>query len=326
MASIRYRNGKYQVRILRKGFPQATRSFQKKQDAERWARSTEAEIDTGCFANPTLANKTTFKEIIERYMNEVVPSMRGAKEDLIRLNAIARRPIAQYSMQQLTPQKIGEYRDERMKEVSAGTLIREFAYFSSIINHARREWGINIVNPMALVRKPSTPQGRNRILHEDEQIRLFEELQPINRRSIWMLPLVQFALETGMRKGEMLTLLWSNVDVQRQIAFLPLTKNGESRVVPLSKNAVEILTNLPKLEKRVFPINAAAVSANFARARKRAELNDFHFHDLRHTAITKLAQKLPNILELASVTGHKQIRMLQRYHHPNAEELAKKLG
>ena len=165
MASIRYRNGKYQVRILRKGFPQATRSFQKKQDAERWARSTEAEIDTGCFANPTLANKTTFKEIIERYMNEVVPSMRGAKEDLIRLNAIARRPIAQYSMQQLTPQKIGEYRDERMKEVSAGTLIREFAYFSSIINHARREWGINIVNPMALVRKPSTPQGRNRILH-----------------------------------------------------------------------------------------------------------------------------------------------------------------
>ena len=157
-------------------------------------------------------------------------------------------------------------------------------------------------------------------------MRLLEELQPINRRSIWMLPLVQFALETGMRKGEMLTLLWSNVDAHRQIAFLPLTKNGESRVVPLSKNAVEVLTNLPKLEKRVFPINAAAVSANFARARKRAELNDFHFHDLRHTAITKLAQKLPNILELASVTGHKQIRMLQRYHHPNAEELAKKLG
>ncbi len=327
MASISYRNGKYQARIIRKGYPSVTRTFLKKKDAQRWARLTEVEMDSGSFANPTLADKATFKEIIERYMREVTPNMRSKKEDLIRLNAIANRPIAQYSMRQLTPARIAEYRDERLKKVSDGTLIREFAYFSSIINHARREWGINVANPMPLVRKPPVPQGRNRILHEDEKARLFTALEPINRRSIWMLPLVQFALETGMRKGEMLMLQWSNVDVQRQIAFLPITKNGQSRVVPLSKKAIEILIGLPKTpDKRVFPINSAAVSANFAKARQRAELVDFHFHDLRHTAITALAKKLPNVLELASVTGHKQIRMLARYHHPNAEELAKKLG
>ncbi len=186
---------------------------------------------------------------------------------------------------------------------------------------------MNIINPISLIKKPPTPQGRTRILNDDEKERLFKALEPVNRRSIWMLPLVQFALETGMRRGEMLSLQWSNVDTHRQVAFLPLTKNGESRTVPLSKCATELLIKLPRTaDKRVFPINAAAVSENFVRARERANLVDFHFHDLRHTAITALAKKLPNVLELASVTGHKQLRMLARYHHPNAEELAKKLG
>jgi integrase len=142
-----------------------------------------------------------------------------------------------------------------------------------------------------------------------------------------MKPLVEFALETAMRRGEILGLLWTNVNLKDRTAFLELTKNGDSRTVPLSSRAVQILQNLPRDSgSSVFPINHASVSANFNRARKRANLEDFHFHDLRHTAITHLAKKLPNVLELAAVSGHKELRMLKRYHHPNPVELAIKIG
>ncbi len=321
------REGNWQALIRRKGYKPVTKSFNTKQEAERWARSIEADLDKGIYVDTTLAEKTSFKELIERYMREVIPTMRSTKEDLIRLNAITRHPICLLNMVSLTSTRLAEYRDERLKQVSSGTIIREFAYFSSIINHARREWGINITNPVVLVKKPTSPQGRNRILNDAEKIRLLSALEPIDRRSIWMKPLVEFALETAMRRGEMLGLLWANVNFDHQTAFLPLTKNGESRAVPLSTAAIAVLQNLPKTDDcRVFPINHAAVSANFVRARKRANLEDVHFHDLRHTAITMLAEKLPNVLELAAVSGHKELRMLKRYHHPNPVELAKKLG
>jgi integrase len=327
MAAIRFRNGVYQARISRKGYASISKSFLTKNDAVRWARSIEITFDNGSYTNSILAENTTFKEIIERYMREVTPKMKSAKEELIRLNALSKKPIAKLSMMALTSAKIAEYRDERLAEVSNGTVIRELAYFSSIINQSRREWGINIVNPISLVRKPKSPLGRTRILNDDERIRLFAALSSHDRQSIWMLPLVQFAIETAMRRGEMLSLLWVNVNLQRQVAFLPMTKNGESRAVPLSRRAVEILQELPNTEDpRVFPINAPAVSANFFRARILANLEDFRFHDLRHTAITALSKKLSNILELAAVTGHKELRMLKRYHHPDPEDLAKKLG
>lgn len=327
MATFRQRgSGFWQASVRRTNRDTVSKTFSTKQEAEKWARSIEADLDKGIYVDLALAEKTTFKEIIERYMREVTPTMRSEKEDLIRLNAIARHPICKLNMVSLTSARLAAYRDERLKAVSPGTVIREFAYFSSIINHARREWGINISNPVMLVRKPPSPQGRNRILNLEERIRLLGALEPTGRKSIWMKPLVEFALETAMRRGEMLSLLWKNVDLQKQIAFLELTKNGESRTVPLSTTAIAVLQQLQHIDERVFPINHAAVSANFAKARKRANLEDVHFHDLRHTAITLLAEKLPNVLELAAVSGRKELRMLKRYHYPNPIELAKKLG
>lgn len=159
MATIRLHGNKWQARIYKKGYSTQIRSFLTKRDAERWARQVEADIEKGAFTNSNLAEQTTFKELIQRYMREVTPSMRGKHEDLIRLNAITRRPISQSNMLLLTPTKIAEYRDERLKQVSSGTVIRELCYLSSIINHARREWGINIANPVSLVKKPPSPKG-----------------------------------------------------------------------------------------------------------------------------------------------------------------------
>jgi integrase len=142
-----------------------------------------------------------------------------------------------------------------------------------------------------------------------------------------MLPLVKLALETAMRRSELLGLRWEHINLQKRTIFLELTKNGTSRTVPLSTHAVQILDEMPRnIDGQVFPITHEVVSQAFNRARKRAGVKDIRFHDLRHIAITKLAQKLPNLIELSAVSGHKSLAMLKRYYHPSAEQLAEKLG
>lgn len=327
MATLRKRsNGHWQARV-RKANQTLTKTFINKADAEKWAKQVEVELDKGSFVNIALAERTTFAEIIERYIAEVLPTMRGGNADLIRLKALSKRPIAKLNMVALTPQRVAQLRDQRLKEVAPATVIRELAYVSSIINHARREWGININNPVLMIKKPVGPQGRSRVLDDVETARLINALKPTGRKSIWMQPLVQLALETAMRRGELLGLRWDHVDMLRRTAYLELTKNGESRIVPLSTKAIHVLQSMPRsIDGRVFPINHAAVSANFNRARKQAEIEGIRFHDLRRTAITMLAHKLPNLVELSAVSGHKSLAMLKRYYQPNAEQLAEKLG
>ena len=328
MASIRNRQGKWQARVIRKGYAPITKSFLVKQDAERWARQIESDIDRGSYTNLALAEKTLFKDVIERYVQEVTLKTRSMREDAYRLRALARHPIAKLRMTALTPIKVAEYRDERLKMVAPCSVIRELSYFSSIINHARREWGISMINPVPLVKKPPTPQGRNRILTEDELDRLYEALTPkIKSSNHWILPLTKFALESAMRRGEILGLRWEHIDLYKRTAFIPITKNGESRLVPLSTAAIEILKTLPRnLHGAVFPVTKFTLSAAIDRARIKAQLEDFHFHDLRHMAITRMAERLPNLIELSAVSGHKSLAMLKRYYHPNPEQLAKKLG
>jgi integrase len=327
MASFRQRGSKWQARIKRDGFPDQVKSFEAKAEAERWARSVESEMDRGGYSRPSKAQKTTLGDLIQRYMSEVLPSMKGAHEDAIRLRAVCRRPICKNSIAALTPAKVAEYRDLRLTEVAAGTVVRELAYLSSIINHGRREWAIYANNPVALVRKPTQPKGRERVLTSAERERLLAELQPTGRRNVWMLSVVVLALETGMRRSELLALRWGDINLERRTATLHMTKNGESRAVPLSTSAIQTLAAMPRsICGAIFPITACALAANFDKAVERADLPDLHFHDLRHTAITLMAKKLPNLIELAAVSGHKSLKMLQRYYHPNATELARKLG
>ena len=122
-------------------------------------------------------------------------------------------------------------------------------------------------------------------------------------------------------------LRWEHINFEKRIAHIPVTKNGESRLVPLSKAAIEILQRIPRgINGMVFQINGPALSAAVERARKKGNLIDFHFHDLRHMAITRLAEKLPNLIELSAVSGHKSLAMLKRYYHPDPELLAQKIA
>jgi len=256
--------------------------------------------------------------------------------EVIRLNAMEGREIAKVSLAQLTPRTIATYRDERLKQVLPVTVNRDLDDISAILNHARKEWGIPVANLVAEIRRPSRGKGRDRILELEEEKRLFMALQGGRNeqgrfvggtRNPWVKPVVQIALETAMRRGELLSLQWKNINFTKRTAYLPLTKNGDVRVVPLSQKAMQILQSLPRaISGKVFPLSAMALRKAFERACVYAGIENLHFHDLRHTATTRLAGKLPNLIELAAVTGHKDVRMLARYYHPKAEDMALKLG
>jgi integrase len=327
MASFRQRNGRWQARVRRQGHPDEVRTFTSRHDAEKWARSVETEIDRGSYLSTAEAQKYTFADLIDRYLREVLRGNRHEKLHAYRFRAMARSSLGRLNVVSMTPAAVAKYRDDRLCVVSAGAVIRELACISSIINHARKEWGISVANPVQLVRKPSAPRGRERVVSDGELASLVEVLQPVAKRSIWMRPLVLLALETAMRRGELLSLRWGDVDLDAHTAKLLETKNGEGRVVPLSSKAVEILREMPRdISGRVIPMTGFAVSKAWTTATIRAGLTDLHFHDLRHTAITRMAAKLPNLIELAAVSGHKSLRMLQRYYHPNPQALARKLG
>ncbi|MDB5742524.1 MAG: integrase family protein [Polaromonas sp.] len=327
MASIRQRSGKWQARVLREGYPAEVKSFTSRSEAQKWARQIESAMDGGGYQSRCDADKMLLSDALLRYAKEVSPTKRGHLDEVIRINALKRTKMAGYSMAKLSPAIVGGFRDERLKGVQAGAVIRDLSLLSSVINHARREWGVTVNNPCLLVKKPPTPPGRTRVLSTDEERRLLAAVAPTGRRNPEMLPLVQLALHTAMRRGELLALRWEHVSLAEQTAYLPTSKNGCPRLVPLSSVAVVVLASLTNCsDGPVFSIAAQTVAAAFTRATTRASIKGLRFHDLRHTATSRMADKLPNVIELAAVTGHSSIQMLKRYYHPNAQALAKKLG
>ena len=339
MAVIRNRgNFQFQAIIRRLGYQEQSRTFSTKKEAQSWAINIESEMVRGVFVSRVEAERTTLSEVIERYISEVCPKHKGCESETLRLRALARLPIGRRFMATLKPLDFARYRDERLKIRKPGTVVRELALYSAVIEVARKEWDINMNNPLSLVSKPSVRNERSRRLSEHEQALLMAEFDKETReangqlaaggvRNIWIKPLVLLALETAMRRGELLSLRWENIDLVKQVAFLPDTKNGDSRGVPLSKAAVALLQVLPRpIDGRVFATTAAAVKKSFSRAVLRAGLVDFHFHDTRHEATTRLGRKLPNIIELANVTGHRDVNMLRRYYNTTPAELALKLG
>ena len=303
------------------------KSFDSKADAERWARSLEAEVDRcGVLPDTRLAENTALSEILTRYRDEITPRKRSAVSETARINGILRRPICYRTLTLLSTADLAGYRDERLKTVSPATVVRELNTISHAIDTARREWGIHLAqNPCKLVRRPAPPRGRMRRLVADEERILLAAADA--GRSAYMRPLIVLAIETGMRRGELLTLEWKHVDLERRVAHLPLTKNGDPRDVPLSTRAIEVLRALKAGDTgRVFAVAPNAVRLGWERLVRRAGLVDLHFHDLRHEAVSRLFERGLNIVEVSAISGHKEMRMLQRYTHLRAEDLANRLG
>lgn len=336
MATIVKRGTTFQAKIRRHGYPLQTASFDTRAQAEAWARMIESEMDRGIFVNRYLAEQTLFSYVLTRYRDEVTPQKAGAEAECYKIAALLQDRISQYSMAALSSQVVADYRDRRLKKVSPSTVNRELNLIGAVITAAIKDYGIPMsANPVSMIRRPKNPPPRARRITPEEEQALLEALEAVDRddrgrfqsgpRNPWMKSFFILALETGARRSDLLRLRWSHVDLTRRIASLNTSKNGTGRVLPLSTRAVEQLTALPRVDDRVFPVTADSVKKAWQRAKRRAKLN-LRLHDARHEATSRLFEKGLNVMEVASITGHKDLRMLRRYTHIDAERLAAKLG
>lgn len=323
MASIRKHRNKWQARVKRGGIV-AEKSFQLKRDAELWARRTEAQIEIGSY-KPTTHDEPVspamLGDILRRFGSEIASHHRSATTAINVMTLI--RALGKVEIEDLDAQVVARWRDKRLTEVQPASVARELNTLSAILNHARREWCLPVPNPVKDIRRPRDSPHRARRLLPDELERLFSTLP-----GRWV-PIVQLALATAMRRGELLSLEWQHIDFKRHVAFLPITKNGFPRKVPLSSAAMKVLTELRPANDgglpRVFPITHAALDKAWRKACKAAAITDLHFHDLRHEAISRYFELGLNVMEVASISGHRSLAMLQRYTHLKAEDIARKI-
>jgi len=328
MASIRKRGNGWSVQVRRKGFSPLYRTFGTKAAAQAWAREQEAKADR----NDNLPDlrqlrSLTVADLIDRYAKEITPKKRSANSELPRLQKFREHSLARLPVTDLEPKHIAAYRDERLARAAPATVKRELAILQHVFAVAERDWNLGSGrNPVAAIRHPKIKNARDRRLRKGEWTRLVSALRAC--RNPLVLPIVEFAVETGMRRSEILSLLWANVDLQQRTAHLPTSKNGNPRTVPLTEGALAVFHRLRKISKgaQVFPISANAFRLAWERAKRRAGLIDLRFHDLRHEAISRFCELGLSIPEVAVISGHRDARMLFRYTHLRPSDLALKLA
>jgi integrase len=289
-------------------------------DAQLWAKRVEVAIERG---EATGTSRAVLGELIERYRRTVTPLKKGAYAENLRLLKWAKHPFAGRDAHSIKPIEIAEWRDERMTQVANNTVRLELAALSVVFQEAKQEWGFSTLNnPVHLIRRPPPGKGRDRRLEGDELVRVISHSE-----SPMLGEIVSLAIETSMRLSEIVSLRWENIELDRAIAKLPKTKNGEVRYVPLSSTALQVLRSMKVArEGLVFPIRSHGVTVAFRRAVARAKIADLHFHDLRHEATSRLVEKGLSVMEVATITGHKTLSMLMRYTHLRPESLLAKLG
>lgn len=341
MASItKTKAGTWQAQVRKKGWPTQCKNFRIKKDAESWARTTEDEIARGIYVPRSESENMSIAEAMDKYLKEVSPTKKEEtqRRELSRGKLLKER-LGKYSLATLNPKIISEYRDKRIKEGKSNNTVRlELALLSHMFTTSIKEWQIGLTtNPVNNVRKPSPGTGRSRRLNKDEEKRLIKACKAHpNPFLAWM---VKLALYTGMRHGEITSLTIEQVDLEDRIIFLPLTKNGSFRTVPLSKKAYQVVVDALTYEERckdtdlLFYGNPGkngvrkpyTINKVWKNALALAEIEDFRFHDLRHEATSRFVEGGLSDQQVSSITGHKSMQMLKRYTHLKNKKLVKLL-
>jgi integrase len=324
MATIIKKGDGWQAQIAKRGIRKA-QTFATKGAAKAWATQMEAEIMAG-FRGDNTGKRLI--DAIERYESELLPSRKGYKQEACRLGKIKAHRIASYYLTELSPQVLAQYRDERLKQVSASTYNREHGILSSLLEHAKTDWYWIKQNPAKAIRKPANSKHRERVFSQDEIDRLctffkWSWIEPPTLAKQIVAGAFLFSLETGMRRGEMLGLEWDRVFVDRRFVTLDTTKNEDARDVPLSPTAVKII-ELMRGRKRPFDISLDACGTRFYEATRALGIENARFHDARATALTRLS-RIYGVVELARIIGHRDPRSLMIYYRETAESLADKM-
>lgn len=321
--------------IVRKG-QRISATFDTKAEAEEWALHAEASILSGVQVRsvaPVIGTQTVV-DLFRRYADEVSPGKRGTRWEQIRLAAFCRSERFAAPLSRFSQMDMAGWRDDRLKEVAPSTINRDLNLISAVFTHAMKEWRAPLPsNPVHDIKRPKNPKARTRRVSQKERDSIAEWLgwdmasRPGTQRE-WVAFAFFFALETAMRKGEILSLTWADVHLKESYVHLSSTKNGEERDVPLSSSArtLLLLARPGPVDHHVIPVTSGYLDTTFRRATKSLGIKNLHFHDARREAATQFSKKLSNVLELSAVTGHKSLDLLKIYYRPDPSDLAKKLG
>ena len=325
MAAIRRIGKTWQAQINKQGTRKAA-SFATKAEAVAWATKIEHELLS---TKRGLIPDKPFSDLLDKYADEVSPKKLGARWEKIRLLAIGAMDIGKVMLPELNATHITAWRNKRLKEVAGSTVNREWNLMSNVCSVAVNEWHWLTENPMSKVKRPEPTPPRDKLINDQEIERIlfalgydYADMPDTTMARVGASFL--FAIETGMREGEIARLTWNEIDLETRVAKVLKSKNKDKRDVALSSEAIRLLRQLPEHEN-VFNLTAAQIDSLFRKATKRAMIDDIHYHDARHLAITRLSKKL-DVRELARMVGHRDIRMLMIYFNEPASETAKKLG
>jgi len=335
MAYIQKRIGKggdvsYRVIVRVKGYPTQCATFSQKKMADEWAAKTEIAIKEGSHLAVVAARRHTLGEAIDRYLTDVLPTKRKVRDEVFRHLAVWKELLGKYALIAVKPDVIKKaWADIATRETPKGgqkspsTLNRYMASLSVVFTYAYKNLEWMDTNPIEKIKKYQEPRGRVRYLTDDERERLLsackESLNPL------LYPVVILALTTGARQSEILNLRWADIDLAAKRAILHETKNGERRTLPIVEPALSLLRGLAdKKDDAEFVFYSrrdtgkthhANITNAWYAALKKADIKDFRFHDLRHTAASYLAMHGASLAEIAEILGHKTLQMAKRYAH-----------
>jgi integrase len=316
MATFKKHKSGWQAQVARKGV-RVSKILPTKREAQDWAARQEHLILQG----KGQYGPGTLSDLLDRYAKTESPKKKGERWETLRLAKIAKDKIGAISLIDLQPGDFADWRDRRVKEVAPSSVRREMILLSAVMTTAVKEWKLLPSSPLADVRKPSNPPPRDRRVSQDEIDALVKaagsDLSKSRARSVHAF---RFAVETAMRAGEICGL--TEDSIAGSVAFIPDTKNGEPRYVPLSTVALDLWAELPT---NGFGLEPGTLDALFRRCRDDAGIENLTFHDSRHEAITRLSKRL-DVLPLARMVGHKNVSQLMTYYNETPGDIAKLLG
>lgn len=358
MATIKKRpNGTYQVVIRKKGHPPVYKSFDKRAQAQAWAREAETALQVGSYVDFRRAEKTLLDDRLQAYQEEITPTKKSVRTEKAAI-ANLRAGLPHYVMASVTPQVVADYAGNRLEKVSSDTVRRELQILSEVFVTCNALWNIPCINPVPEARQMLTRRRllqpgvkRERRLLPGEQERLLAVKHKRLATPTQITEVIEFLLETAMRRGELAAMKRADINKAACTLRIPESKTdhqtGEKgRTIPLSARAMQILQSLPaRIDGSVWIYtDVDAISRAFARTVAMARrayvaeceasgshpeqgyLEGLRLHDLRHEATSRLFERGLSLPEVASITGHADWDSLKRYTHPQADQIAKKLG
>lgn len=318
----------YRAKVRLKGMPAQSATFKRLTDAKKWVQDTESAIRDGRYFRLSEAKKHSFAELIDRYIRDVLPNKPKSLIDQKRQLEWWKKELGSFLLADITPALIAERRDllgsrntVRGTRRSPSTVNRYLAALSHAFTIAMKEWGWLDDNPLRKVSRPKEPRGRVRFLSEAERPVLLAACKTSKDPYLYLV--VVLALSTGARKSELLNLRWEDIDFSRKLIILHETKNGDRRLLPMVGHALELMKEHANHCKAksvlVFPdknsLAPADIRIAWEAALKQANIENFRFHDLRHSAASYLAMNGASTAEIAEVLGHKTLQMVKRYSH-----------